>query len=188
MPTTTWRSSTKAKRWRCITPNASPHQPSELCCTPRIVAAPSPAAPCPAISAKSTTRPLRHQPRHRHQRPHLGLRPQPQTRRTRLDHPQKRARRHRMDPTTAPRPRPTPHQHVPSPREAPTRQMTTTRRPKAQRSEYRTGRCLSPPTNVVATDSGSPVSSIDFSLGISSEKKLLTSMRASAAPRQKCTP
>src|SRR5271156_4601174 len=55
MPTTTWRSSTRAKRWRCTTPDASPHQPSELCCTPRIVAAPSPAAPCPAISAKSTT-------------------------------------------------------------------------------------------------------------------------------------
>ena len=30
----------------------------------------------------------------------LGLRPQPQTRRTRLDHPQKRTRRHRMDPTS----------------------------------------------------------------------------------------
>ena len=77
-------------------------------------------------------------------------------------------------------------QHLPSPRKTCSR-MTTTRRPN-QRSEYRTGRCLSPPTNVVATDSGSPVSSIDFSLGISSEKKLLTSMRASAAPRQKCTP
>ena len=34
--------------------------------------------------------PLRHQPRHRHQRPDFCLRPQPQTRRTRLDHPQKR--------------------------------------------------------------------------------------------------
>src|ERR1700722_16690592 len=55
MPTTTWRSSTKAKRWRCTTRSAWPHRPSELCCTPRIVAAPSPAAPCPAISAKPTT-------------------------------------------------------------------------------------------------------------------------------------
>ena len=46
-PTTTWPSSTKAKRWRSITPNAWPHPPNELCCTPRIVAAPPPAAPYP---------------------------------------------------------------------------------------------------------------------------------------------
>ena len=54
-PTTTWPSSTKAKRWRSITPNAWPHQPSELCCTPKTAAARSPAAPCPATSARSTT-------------------------------------------------------------------------------------------------------------------------------------
>lgn len=35
---------------------------------------------------------------------------------------------------------------------------------------------------------GSPVSSIDSTRATISEKKLLTSMRASAAPRQKCTP
>ena len=46
--------------------------------------------------------------------PDLRLRPQPQTRRPRLDHPQKHPRPNRMDPTTAPRPRPTPHQHLPS--------------------------------------------------------------------------
>ena len=54
-PTTTWPSSTKAKRWRSITPSGWPHRPSELCCTPRIVGARSPAAPCPPTSAKSTT-------------------------------------------------------------------------------------------------------------------------------------
>ncbi len=58
----------------------------------------------------------------------------------------------------------------------------------AQRREYRTGKCFRPPTNVVATCCGSPLNSMDFSLGTSSLKKLLTSMRASAAPRQKCTP
>ncbi len=71
-------------------------------------------------------RPLRHQPRHRRQRPDFRLRPQPQTRRTRLDHPQKRPRRHRMDPTAAPRPRPTPHQHLPPPRETAPRTTKTT--------------------------------------------------------------
>jgi hypothetical protein len=55
-------------------------------------------------------------------------------------------------------------------------------------SEWRIGRCLSPPTKIVAMCWGSPVSSIDSSRGTSSEKKLLTSIRASAAPRQKCTP
>jgi len=41
---------------------------------------------------------------------------------------------------------------------------------------------------IVAVCSGPPVDSIDFSRGNSAEKKLFTSMRASAAPRQKCTP
>lgn len=57
-----------------------------------------------------------------------------------------------------------------------------------QRREYRMGRCLSPPTNVVATCCGSPANSTDSSRGNSSVKKLFTSMRASAAPRQKWTP
>ena len=46
----------------------------------------------------------------------FGLRPQPRSRRTRLDHPQKRPRPHRMAPTRTPRPRTTPHQHLPPPR------------------------------------------------------------------------
>src|ERR1700722_11456712 len=55
MPTTIWPSSTKAKRWRSITPNGWPHRLSELCCTPKTAAAHSPAAPCPPTSAKPTT-------------------------------------------------------------------------------------------------------------------------------------
>ena len=57
--------------------------------------------------------PLRHQPRHRYQRPDLWLRPQPQTRRTRLDHPQKRATatpngsHHHTSTTANPAPTPT---------------------------------------------------------------------------------
>ena len=62
--------------------------------------------------------PLRHQPCHRHQPPQLCLWPQPQTRRTRLDHPQKRARRHRVDPTRTPRPGAAADQHLSSPRKA----------------------------------------------------------------------
>ena len=38
--------------------------------------------------------PYAHQPRHRHQQPHPGLRTPPQPHRTRLDHPQKRANGH----------------------------------------------------------------------------------------------
>ena len=76
----------------------------------------------PGLSLRSPPlRSLCHQPRYRHQRPDPGLPPQPQTRRTRLDHPQKRTRRHRMDPTAAPRPGPTPDQHLLAPREAATR-------------------------------------------------------------------
>ena len=59
--------------------------------------------------------PLRHRPRHRCQRPDFWLRPQPQTRRTRLDHPQKQPRPHRMDSTTTPRPRAASRQHLPPP-------------------------------------------------------------------------
>ena len=44
-------------------------------------------------------RPLRHQPGHRCQRPQPHLPPQPRTRRTRLDHPQKQPRPNRVDPT-----------------------------------------------------------------------------------------
>ena len=47
---------------------------------------------------------------------------------------------------------------------------------------------LEPADEVVAMCSGVPASSIDFSRGSSSEKKLFISIRASAAPRQKCTP
>ena len=43
-------------------------------------------------------------------------------------------------------------------------------------------------TNVVAMCCGSPASSAERNRGNSSEKKLLISNRASAAPRQKCTP
>jgi hypothetical protein len=50
--------------------------------------------------------------------PKLCLRPQPQTRRPRLDHPKKRARRHRVDPTAASRPGAAADQHLSSPREA----------------------------------------------------------------------
>ena len=66
-------------------------------------------------------RSLRHQSGHRCQPADFRLLPQPQTRRPRLDHPQKPPRRHRMDPPTPPRPRPTPHQHLPPPRKTPTR-------------------------------------------------------------------
>ena len=70
------------------------------------------------------------------------------------------------------------------------------RPPQAQRrsrstshfSSTRIGRCLRPPTKVVAISSGSPASSMDLIRGISSEKKLFISIRASEAPRQKCTP
>lgn len=43
-----WPSSTKARRWRCITRSGSPRRGSELCCTPGNVAARTQAAPCPA--------------------------------------------------------------------------------------------------------------------------------------------
>ena len=43
-------------------------------------------------------------------------------------------------------------------------------------------------TNVVAVSCGSPLNSMDFSRGRSSAKKLPISMRARAAPMQKCTP
>ena len=56
------------------------------------------------------------------------------------------------------------------------------------RREYRIGRCLSPPTNVVAESSGTPASSTDSNRGIISVKRLFISIRAKAAPRQKCTP
>ena len=130
--------------------------------------------------------PLRHQPRHRCQRPDFWPAAPTTNSPNKAGPPAKtpaatpNGSHHRTSTTGS---------HAPTPSITPRSfsRMTTTRRPN-QRSEYRTGRCLSPPTNVVATGSGSPVSSIDFSLGISSEKKLLTSMRASAAPRQKCTP
>ena len=56
------------------------------------------------------------------------------------------------------------------------------------RTEYRIGRCLRPPTNVVAESSGAPANSMDSSRGISSVNRLFISILASAAPRQKCTP
>src|SRR3984957_14974753 len=79
-----------------------------------------PGCPVPAHLPNPPQHPLRHHPRHRRQRPRPGLRPQPPTRRPRLDHPQKRPRRHRMDPPTPSRPRPAPHQHLPPPRKAAT--------------------------------------------------------------------
>ncbi len=105
---------------------ASPAQRS--CCT-RDRGCTFPGCTMPGLPVRSPPRrPLRHQPRHRHQRPHLGLRPQPRPRRTRLDHPQKQPRPHRMDPTRTPRPRTTPHQHLPPPRKtAPRRRQTTSR-------------------------------------------------------------
>ena len=121
-PITTWPSSTTAKPWRSITPNASPHPRNELCCTPRIAAV-LPRLHRPRLPVRGPPlRPLRHQPRHRRQRPDLCLLPQPQTRRTRLDHPQKQPQPNRMDPTRTPRPRTTPRQHVPPPRETATGQ------------------------------------------------------------------
>jgi hypothetical protein len=50
------------------------------------------------------------------------------------------------------------------------------------------GKCLSPPTKIVAVRSGLPVNPVALSRGNNAEKKLFTSMRANAAPRQKCTP
>ena len=61
-------------------------------------------------------------------------------------------------------------------------------RPSIHLSEWRIGKCLSPPTNVVAMCSALPVRSTDSSRGSSSVKKLFTSILANAAPRQKCTP
>jgi len=56
-------------------------------------------------------------PQHRYQRAHLRLRRPSPAGRKRLDHQQKRRRRHAMDPTAASRPRPTPNEYLPSSRE-----------------------------------------------------------------------
>ena len=80
---------------------------SELCCTPRIAGARTPAATCPATSCEvHHCTPYATMPHHRCQR--LDVRPAAattQTRRTRLDHPQKPTWRHRVDPTSTPGPR-----------------------------------------------------------------------------------
>ena len=54
-PIITWRSSTRAKHSRCITPNGWPHRDNELSCTPETAGARRRAATSPATAAKSTT-------------------------------------------------------------------------------------------------------------------------------------